>query len=271
MTFGKRILILAPHPDDEMVMACASMARAQAEGAEIFVLFLTHGCIAKETLFPWQRQFHDTQVALRRTEAEEASLFMGIKIIGFSDRPTRHLWQELPQVRTEIQTALDAYDIDQLWIPAYEGGHSDHDGLNGLCQSFKDKVSILEFAEYNYAHGKANAHNFPAFHGTETTLLLTEQERQNKALALMLYESERKNLGHIGLTQECYRPLASYDYRSPPHEGTLWYTRFHWVPFAHPRIDFTKPRAVSEAIQKSGIGGQGSGEEKSIYSLCQIK
>ena len=41
--FGQRILILVPHPDDEVVAGCAAIGRAQAAGAKIFALYLTHG------------------------------------------------------------------------------------------------------------------------------------------------------------------------------------------------------------------------------------
>ena len=36
--FGKRILVLAPHPDDEVVGACAAVGRAQRAGARVFVV-----------------------------------------------------------------------------------------------------------------------------------------------------------------------------------------------------------------------------------------
>lgn len=247
-SFGKQILILAPHPDDEIVAACAAIGRARAEGAKVSVLFLTHGCIARKTLWPWQRENYQARLDLRKIEAEETALMLGVKIIGFQNRPTRHLWSELNHVKIEIEDTIKKHQIDQLWVPTYEGGHADHDGLNGLCQTFKHKMSVLEFSEYNYVNKTSNAQTFLAPNGTETTITLTDKEKQTKKMALALYASEQSNLDYVGTDKECFRPLADYDYSKPPHNGKLWYTRFQWVPFPHPRIDFTKPEDVSEKI-----------------------
>lgn len=246
--FGKNILILAPHPDDEIVAACGAIGRATSEGAKISVLFLTHGCIAKETLWTWQRKNYEDRIKQRRIEAEKAAFFSNLEIIGFSDRPARHLWKQLDLVYKEIDGALEKYKPDQLWIPAYEGGNADHDGLNGLCQHFRDRVKILEFAEYNFSDGKKQSQTFPDEDGTETTLYLTPKEQAQKRTALALYASEKNNLGYVDTLQESYRLLASCDYSKPPHEGKLWYARFQWVPFRHPRVDFTDPLAVCTAL-----------------------
>jgi LmbE family N-acetylglucosaminyl deacetylase len=53
--FGRRILVLVPHPDDEVVGVAAAIARARADGARLFALYLGHGCLSRETLWPWQR------------------------------------------------------------------------------------------------------------------------------------------------------------------------------------------------------------------------
>jgi LmbE family N-acetylglucosaminyl deacetylase len=246
--FGKRILIAVPHPDDEVVACCTAIDRAQEEGASVFALYLTNGCIARETLWPWQRKYYDANVARRRAEAEQAAAFLGIAPIGWSPRPARHLWRELPQVRAEIEAAAAHYGIDQLWVPAYEGGNADHDALNALGLIMARRVSVLEFAEYNFCGGRARSQEFPLTNGTEQVLTLSPLERERKAAALAFYASEQLNLNYVKTARECWRPLAAYDYAKPPHAGKLWYARFQWVPFRHPRVDFTAPQEVSAAI-----------------------
>ncbi|MDD2326023.1 MAG: hypothetical protein PHW63_08505, partial [Alphaproteobacteria bacterium] len=168
----------------------------------------------------------------------------------------------LSQPAQDIKAAIDRHKTDQRWVPAYEGGNADHDCVNGLVSLMAPhwKLPVLEFAEYNFCGGKANAQTFPAANGTETTLLLTPDEQTEKKALLKIYVSEQKNLGYIGTTQESYRPLAAYDYSKPPHEGTLWYTRFHWVPFGHPRIDFTRPQEVCAALASWPEATSGSPE-----------
>lgn len=248
MMLGKRILVLAPHPDDEVVACAATISRARQTGAEVFVLFLTHGCVARETMWPWRRHTYPLVIARRRAEAEDAARHLGVQIAGWSERPARHVPQDLPRVYAEIERAVAQHDIDQLWVPAYEGGNADHDAVNAVAQLFKSTLSVLEFAEYNFHGGRAHSHAFPFANGTETAILLDAVERVRKQETLWCYPSEKLNLNYVKIEQEIYRPLPDYDYAKPPHEGRLWYTRFQWVPFRHPQVDFTNPSDVAAAI-----------------------
>jgi LmbE family N-acetylglucosaminyl deacetylase len=248
--FGKNILILVPHADDEVVASCATLGRAQAQGAKIFALYLTHGCIAKEVRWTWDRKHHDAHIARRRAEAERAAALLNLIPVGWSAHPARSLWQHLPAVNADITKAVAEYRIDQIWTPAYEGGNADHDVVNALVSRLTTSVSALEFAEYNFAGGRAHSQKFPTPNGSEQVITLTENERALKKRALEIYASEQGNLGYVKTERECFRPLAKYDYRRPPHDGTLWYARFQWVPFRHPRVDFTNPLVVCQAITR---------------------
>lgn len=248
--FGKRILILVAHPDDEVVACATSIAHARAAGATISALYLTHGCLAQETLWPWQRKNYTKRVTKRQSEADTAAKSLAIQPVGWSTRPARHLWRELAQVHAEVDTAIKQYRPDQIWVPAYEGGNPDHDGLNAVGFKFKKQLSVLEFAEYNFFGGKAQSNNFISSDETVHVIALTQEERAAKKSALKLYRSEKGNLSNISCEQETYRPLASYDYAQAPHQGKLWYARFNWVPFRHPRVDFTNPSEVSDAITR---------------------
>ena len=246
--FGKRILILVPHPDDEVVACAATIGRAQQVGSKLFALYLTHGCIARDVMWPWQRKNYESIVARRRGEAEAVARFLDIEPVGWCARPARNLWRQMDAVYAEIQKAIGEHDIDQIWLPAYEGGNPDHDALNAVGQRLKRNASVLEFTEYNFFEGKAQSHMFPYPNGGERVIELTETECKAKKAALARYRSEKSNLNYVAVTRECFRPLADYDYTKPPYPGTLWYARFQWVPFRHPRVDFTNSLDVSKAI-----------------------
>jgi LmbE family N-acetylglucosaminyl deacetylase len=246
--FGKHILLLVAHPDDEVVACAASIKRAQASGARISALYLTHGCLSIDTLWPWQRKYHEAFVARRRQEGEAVATFLGIQPVGWSQRPARHLWRALDEVAKEVEAAIHQFRPDQLWVPAYEGGNPDHDGLNAVGSTFKKRLSVLEFSEYNFFGHHIRSNSFVSSDETSRTITLLPDERKFKRAALNMYASERSNLSSLRCDQESYRPLASYDYAHPPHQGVLWYTRFQWVPFKHPRVDFTSPEAVSSAL-----------------------
>lgn len=245
---GRRILILAPHPDDEVVGAAAAISRARSAEARLWVCWLTTGVPARTLLWPWQRAGHPARVTRRRAEAAAAAALLGLDVAGFQDWPTRTLKDHLPEARAVIAAAIDRLAIDRLWVPAFEGGHQDHDAANCLASTFRGRVAVWEFAEYGLFGRRIRRNQFPRPSGGEQVLRLTAGEAALKARALAIYRSEAGNLGHIGQAQECFRPLAACDYARPPHPGPLFYQRFQWLPFRHPRVDATRPDQVAVAL-----------------------
>ncbi len=244
---GRRILVLVPHPDDEVVGCAVAIRRAVAGGARLFALYLTTGLPATELAWPWRRAEHQARLARRRAEALAVATRLRLDPVAFTDWPGRHLKDHLGEARALIGSQVRAQSIDQLWVPAYEGGHQDHDVANFLGAQLRREADVLEFAEYNFSRG-VRTNEFPFATGHESSLPLSDEEAAWKRGLLALYRSERANLAHVGFAREVLRPLAVYDYGSPPHAGMLFYERFHWVPFRHPRVDFTSPAEVCRAL-----------------------
>jgi LmbE family N-acetylglucosaminyl deacetylase len=245
---ARRILILAPHPDDEVAACGIAAMRAAASGARVFALCLTTGVPAADDLWPWRRKEYAARVARRRAEAEAAAALIGLEPIGFGDRPSRRLCAHLDEAFGEIERALADSRAEALWVPAFEGAHQDHDAANAVAASLRNLVPIWEFAAYNFAGGRVNTHRFPAQRGDEAVVVPNAAEAALKRRALARYTSERGNLRHIRIEREVCRPLPQHDYGSPPHPGRLFRERFHWVPFRHPRIDFMPSAEVYAAI-----------------------
>ena len=318
--YGRRILILSPHPDDEVVGCAAAIGRARATGAAVAVLHLTTGVPAREVLWPWRRRGHAAWVARRRAEAERSAALLGVAVAGVLDFPTRTLKDHLAEARDAVVAAIARLGTDTVWVPAYEGGHQDHDAAHCLAgtlagllgraapphpqplsrqgrgvqggpsvddptalddfaaperndlriqerqpdplpsrervvaqrpgegESDPGPFAIWEFAEYNFAGGTVRSQQFFDPDASEIALTLTPSEAAAKRDALALYASERGNLGHIGVEREGFRPFAARRYARPPHSGKLFWQRFQWVPFRHPRVDFTRPDEVCRAL-----------------------
>lgn len=246
--YGRRILVLIPHPDDEVVGCCAAILRARAQGAEVFGLYLTTGVPDAAVLWPWQRSGHAARVSRRRREALRAAEWLGIKPLAFRPTPTRRLKDDLAAALTAARAAIAEHAVDTVWTPAYEGGHQDHDAASCLAARLSDVAAVWEFAEYNFAGGAVHAQEFPEADGGELLLTLDDAEIAAKRAALALYPSEKGNLGYVGTGRECFRPQAAYAYDRPPHAGKTFYQRFQWVPFRHPRVDFTTPQEVSRVL-----------------------
>jgi LmbE family N-acetylglucosaminyl deacetylase len=239
---ARHILVLAPHPDDEIVTCGIAARRARLAGGRIFVLFLTTGIPASETLWPWQRGGYAARVARRRAEARAATALIG-EAIGFLEYPSRRLRHHLDAAAAEVGRAIAQYGAEEVWVPAFEGAHQDHDAANALAAQFRELLPVHEFAAYNFAGGRVRSNQFPDRRGDETTIEPTPGEAALKQRALEGYASERRNLRHIRTAQECWRPLPRHDYGMPPHAGRLFRDRFHWLPFRHPRVD-SEPSAL---------------------------
>jgi N-acetylglucosamine malate deacetylase 1 len=243
---GRRVLILIPHPDDEVVGCAVAARRARADGAALWGLYLTTGVPSRHRLWPWQRRRYQALVERRRQEAIDAAGAIGIVPVGFLDWPSRTLKSHLDEALERIDAAVGQHGIDEIWTPAWEGAHQDHDAAN--CLASRLGVRAVEFAEYNFVGGRVRSQAFAVPNGSEDVLEFTSDERQFKRALLSLYRSERSNLRHIRVERESLRPLARHDYAAPPHAGILFWERFQWVPFRHPRVDFDRPEAVRAVL-----------------------
>jgi N-acetylglucosamine malate deacetylase 1 len=246
-----RILVLAPHPDDEIVACGIAALRARAAGARVFVLHLTTGV-------PRHGRDYEARVRRRHDEALAAARLLGLEPAGFRATPARRLRLDLECAARDVEAAIAQCGADALWVPAFEGAHQDHDAANALGFAVASKLPVWEFAAYNFAGGRVRANRFAAPRGGESALEAAPDEARRKAEALACYASERGNLRHIGAAYEECRPLPAHDYGAPPHPGRLFRERFHWVPFRHPRVDF-EPSATVYRDLAAWVSGRQAG------------
>ncbi len=249
--FGDDILILAPHPDDEVVGCCAAIGRARARQCRVRVAFLTTGVPPRDSMWHWQRgSAYERRLRRRHAESCAVASELGVDVCHRSEVPSRELRHHIAQTARTVCALLEEVRSPTLWVPAYEGGHQDHDVANFIGSLFVVKSQVWEFSEYNFRGGRTRSHAFPIDDGHERAIFLSATEAERKARLLALYESERGNLGHIGTCREIFRPLPEYDYSRPPHAGRLFYQRFQWARW-HPRVDSTQPEDVREAMRAS--------------------
>ncbi len=213
---ARRILLLVPHPDDEVVGCAAAVARARPRRGGVRAL-PHHRRAPADALWPWQRRSYADRVARRREEALATAAARGIEPLAFAERPSRRLKSALGAALAELRSAIDRVRPDELWVSAWEGGHQDDDVANFLASRLADRVPVMEYAEYNFAGGAVHAQRFPHETGAETVLRLTPQEAAAKRALLALYRSERKNLWHVRTEMESLRPLPRHDHAAPPH------------------------------------------------------
>jgi LmbE family N-acetylglucosaminyl deacetylase len=246
-----RILLLIPHPDDEVVGNAATILRRRAAGDRFYGLYLTSGVPAAEQMWRWDRAGREARVRQRRGEARAAATLLGLEPAGFSDWPSRTLKAHLGEALRWIRHVIDEQAIDTIWVAAWEGGHQDHDVANFLAAQAADGRPVYEFAEYNAGGGAPRWNRFPIAKGEETVLRLTQDEVAAKRNLLAIYKSEKNNLSGVRIEVESHRLLPDHDYAQPPHEGKLSREGYQWVGrlMLHPRVDFEPTANVCAALK----------------------
>lgn len=113
-----KVLVVAPHADDEVLGVGGTIAKYINEGNEVYVCVMTTGHFS---MFP-----QDVLDELRN-EAIEAHNFLGVKETYFLELPAVML-SEVPkyEVNKKISEIIDKVQPDIVFIPHFGDMHLDH-------------------------------------------------------------------------------------------------------------------------------------------------
>jgi LmbE family N-acetylglucosaminyl deacetylase len=123
---ARRVLVVAPHPDDEVIAAWGLMRRLLRAGARVEVLVATDGGASHPESRTWPRP---RLVAERRRETRRALRALGIAPdrIGFLDLPDGSLLDSPDLVRAPLSRAVRRRRSPQLIVgPMPDDAHGDH-------------------------------------------------------------------------------------------------------------------------------------------------
>ncbi len=119
------ILIVAPHPDDEVLGVGGTIRKLVNDGHKVTAAIATRG---------WPPLFPDEQVAQVRAEAEAAAKILGLSSLRYLDLPVTRL-NELP--RHEINAAFDKLinetTPEWVFLPHPGDRHEDHKQVFDAC------------------------------------------------------------------------------------------------------------------------------------------
>lgn len=116
-----RVLIIAPHADDEVLGCGATMAHACTKGDDVFVLICTNANVGAPELF--SRDL----INQIRSEALTAHKLLGIKETFFLELPAPAL-DQYPRYKmsNEISSIIKKIAADTVFIPHRGDCHKDH-------------------------------------------------------------------------------------------------------------------------------------------------
>lgn len=142
----KSAIFLFPHQDDEVGIFQKIVDELKDEN-EVFCLFFTRASNEKKN---FTRNFESTKVLLSYGVKQKNILFVG-QALGIEDK---YLHMHICAAYQWLKNWLAGHsDISNIYVPAWEGGHPDHDCLNAIAATlvaqatFKGK--IWQFPLYN--------------------------------------------------------------------------------------------------------------------------
>jgi LmbE family N-acetylglucosaminyl deacetylase len=256
--------VLVAHPDDE-TGGCAGLLQHLHEPT---VVFATDG--APVDSYFWRDYGSPENYAqVRRQEAAAALAVAGVhqfEFLGSYFGPGTFLDQQLHQKLSNlfelVERMVRRYRPDCLLVPAYEGGHPDHDVCSfiGSVIGGRLKIPVWEMPLYHRSdQGELVSQRFRQTNGTEMAYSLSSAEARTREAMLACYRSQRDLADYVVEPVETIRPQAHYDYQQPPHSGIVNYRAWEW-PISpvdvcrHFREYLDSPEGVSRSRPGDSMG-----------------
>ena len=235
------------HPDDEAIACGALMTRLR----NVTVVFVTdgspaHGAHATRAGFASTAEY----AAARAREVRAALAIAGVgeqQIVELG-APDGEVWHSMVAIVQRLGRVFDQRRIRTVFTHAFEGGHSDHDGV-AYCAHLAAGIMgtraphMIEMPLY---HERPDGLARQTFCDGEEGVVasLTAAQRRMKMAMFAAHATQSHVLQHFDPGIERYRDAKTYNFRSPPNRGLTRY------PIEGDRIpglpDWTrKPRLVA--------------------------
>lgn len=120
-----KILIFAPHPDDEILGCGGTMAKRIANGDEVFVCVVTKG---------YEPRFNAERTKQNQSDAKTCHSFLGVKETIFLDFPAAALeTADRFELNGKILDVVKKIHPDEVFIPHNGDMQKDHKIVNEAC------------------------------------------------------------------------------------------------------------------------------------------
>lgn len=132
VTSGDRLLVLAPHPDDETLGAGGLMAATAAAGGQVKTVVLTDGARLRGRLDGAAR---DALVLTRQTECRAALAVLGTPNVTFLAGRDRQLKWDKRGLVPELAEIIRTMRPGLIVLPHAADGHKDHRAVLALLRT----------------------------------------------------------------------------------------------------------------------------------------
>ncbi|MBI3853886.1 MAG: PIG-L family deacetylase [Verrucomicrobia bacterium] len=114
------VLIIAPHPDDEVIGCGGAVCLHVRQGNRVSAVFLTSGELGLKRL-PREEAWR-----IREAEARKAAKMLGLEELFFLRQPDWMLGEHLVKVAAALRLVLEQEKPKLIYLPHPQDGHPDH-------------------------------------------------------------------------------------------------------------------------------------------------
>ena len=120
-----KVLVVSPHPDDEVLGVGGTIARLASEGNDVTVVIVTKG---------WAPLFASSQVRQVRAEARRANRILKVKSLKFMNLPVTKL-NAIPkhQLNRKFEQFMNREKPQLVFLPFYGDLQEDHRQVFDTC------------------------------------------------------------------------------------------------------------------------------------------
>ena len=231
-----RFMMLAAHPDDEIIGASALLSRFPRS----IIAYLTDGAPRDSRL--WTGGPYDSREQYAKARRAEA-----IRALAYAEVPKESVcWLgavdqqasfEMSFFAAVVARLLEQYRPDAILTHSYEGGHPDHDAAAVVAQLAASRgrlaLPIIEMTSYHARNGRCVTGEFLPSKSRgeaapEIVIELSESDRDRKQKMLKAHASQQCVLENLPTDRERLRLSPGYDFSQLPHPGKLWYECLGW-------------------------------------------
>jgi len=125
----KRVLVIAAHPDDEVLGCAATMAKHVQNGDEVHVAILVEGITSRDKVR--NREQHDKQLLELQQSANKANKILGVSTVIFGTFPDNRMDSvDLLDVVKVIEDLIEKFNPDVVYTHHHGDVNIDHQIVN---------------------------------------------------------------------------------------------------------------------------------------------
>ena len=155
---SRKILVFAPHPDDETFGCGGTIAKRVSEGYEVVVVLITDGKRAFDKFFTETFSLSETKIIqLRKTEIINAMKVLGVTAenIIFLNFGDGELNKDFDDVALKICKLLKEIKPEEIYFPFEKDAHPDHRVASLIVQNCIKKLNFSTNAYMYSISGKS--------------------------------------------------------------------------------------------------------------------